>query len=408
MIRIVLSILGIVACVVLITASAQFGFARLLARYGFVTKSIPAAAQAVRLTPKDAEAHRALAVAFRNVQMYREAAKEFEIAASLRPADDYLWLELGTLRDELDDQAGALSAFDQSVANAPYYAHTRWQRANLRLRMGRYDEAFAELREATKSNKVFLPSLIDLAWGVSRGDIKTTEQLVGIESTDSRIAFARFLAGKGKGRETREQFVLVAASVSEAQKRELIAKLSDTRQYGEAFNIWKGTDAVVSEIYDGGFEGPISFGGSGFGWNIPRELPKISISIDTSEKDTGAKSIRIAFDGPSPAATAIISQPIIIKAGQKYRINFAVKAKGIITGGVPLLRIADVVTNAELAHSANLPQNSANWEKSSFEFTAPATNEAVVLQLARNECQSQPCPIFGVLWLDSLSIEEIK
>ena len=157
--------------------------------------------------------------------MFQEATKEFEIAASLRPNDDYVWLELGMLRDELNDSEGALSAFDQAVTQAPYYAHTRWQRANLRLRMGLYDEAFAELREAAKVIGHSCQSLIDLAWGLSRQDAKLTEQLAGIESPDSRVTFTRFLASKGKGKETREQFALAAQFFSVEQKRELVMAL---------------------------------------------------------------------------------------------------------------------------------------------------------------------------------------
>ena len=409
--RVIASILGIAVCLVLAAASAQFGFSRLLARYGVVTKNIPAAAQAVRSTPNDAEAHRALGMAFRNVQMYREATREFELAASLRPADDYLWLELGTLRDELGDQTGALSALDESVVRAPYYAHTRWQRANLRLRLGRYDEAFAELRDAANSNRKFFPSLIDLAWSLSKGDTRVTEQLAGIDSIDTHVEFARFLARQGKGTAAREQFMLVLPYFSEAQKRELVRDLIGFRQYQEAFNIWKGADAdstKLPQIYDGGFEGPISFGEVGFSWTIARELSKISVSVDASEKETGAKSLRVEFDGPSTSSASVVSQTVVVEPGKKYRINYGVKAKDIVSGGPPVLRVRDAATDLELAVSPKLPQNSSQWLRQSIEFTSPSLCEAIVLNLVRNECESQLCPIFGVLWLDSFSIEEIK
>src|SRR6476620_7450912 len=115
-----------------------------LSRYSILAHSIPAAAEAVRLSPSNADAHRALATTFRNVQMYREAERELSRAASLRPDDDLIWLDLGSARDQLDDQQGALSALNQAVTRAPYYAHTRWERANVRLRMGRYGEASPE------------------------------------------------------------------------------------------------------------------------------------------------------------------------------------------------------------------------------------------------------------------------
>jgi tetratricopeptide (TPR) repeat protein len=406
--RIAISLLGIAACLVIIFVSIPIGFSRLLGRYGMLTMSIQAAAEAVRMAPSDADAHRALATAFQNVQMHQEARRELEIAISLRPNDDYLWLELGNVRDELDDSAGALSAFDQAVKNAPYYAHTHWQRGNLHLRMGRYDEAFAELREAARSNSKFLPNLIDLAWSLSREDVKLTEQLAGIESPDSRIAFARLLAKRGKGKETVDQFRLAANHFSEEYKRELVRELMAKHAYQEAFDIWKGTYAGDAQIYDGGFEGTISIGEIGFGWRIPHEQSTGEVSQDSAYKESGAKSIRIAFKGDSLAAATILSQTIIVKPQQKYQINFAVRMKDIVTGGPPSLIVADAGDEVRVTEPLTLLQSHDDWQKHSLDFTTPPTCAAIVLKLARNACQSSPCPIFGVLWLDSFSIEELK
>ena len=403
------SLAGIVVCALIIFASARIGLSRLLGRYAVLTKSIPAASEAVRLTPSDADAHRALAATFQHVQMYQEAQRELEIATSLRPGDDYLWLELGTTRDQLDNAVGALVAFDQSVAHAPYYAHTRWQRANVRLRLGRYDEAFAELREAATSNRMYLPTLIDLAWSMSRGEMKATEQLAGINSVQTRIAFARFLAAKGRGKETVEQFRQVAPFVTQEQRRELVRRLMAAHVYYDAYSIWKGEASIsnTSEIYDGGFEGSIGFGDAGFGWNVSRE-PAVEVSLDTSEKDSGTKAMRVDYRGESPPGAPILSQMIIVRPEQKYRINFAARTKDIVTGGLPFLSVTDGRTDVVLTKSPNFSQDSTSWQKQSIEFTTPSSCESIALRLERSPCQSMPCPIFGVLWLDSFSIEEIK
>jgi len=405
-VRLSASLLGIIVCILLIIWAGRIGISQALARYSFLTHSIPAAAEAVRLSPSNADAHRALATTFRNVQMYREAEHEFSRAASLRPNDDLIWLDLGSARDELDDQHGALSALDQAVACAPYYAHTRWERANVRLRIGRYDEAFPELRAAAVSNRVYLPTLIDLAWGLSRGDAKLTEQVAGIESDQSRIAFARYLASKGKGTETLEQVNLAASSFSEDQKRQLIRSLMAAHEYEAALAIWSGSNSATTQIYDGGFEGQVSYDESGFGWSIPRQT-NVEVSLDSSDKETGSKSIRVAYNGNSPSNSPVVSQTVVVKPSQKYRVNFAVKAKGIVTGGLPLLSVTDA-TNEALLSKLSLPQESASWQKQSINLTTPSSCKAIVVKLVRNECQSSPCPIFGVLWFDSFSIEEIK
>ena len=162
-------------------AAGRFGFARLLGKYAVATNSIPAADQAIALAPADAEVHRARARVMNRLKNPAEARKSFEVASSLRYRDDYLWLELGSTRDELGDAPAALAAFEQAVRWAPHYAHTLWQRGNLKLRMGRYDEAFADLRAAAASKKTLMPSLIDMTWGLTRGNPNTAEQLLQIK-----------------------------------------------------------------------------------------------------------------------------------------------------------------------------------------------------------------------------------
>lgn len=407
-VRIVGSVLGIVACLLLIFVSARIGFARLLARYATTASSMPAATEAVRLAPRDAETHRAQAVLFRQFKMYSEAARQLEIAVSLRPSDDYLWLDLGTVRDELEDSEGALRAFDQAVARAPYYAHTKWQRANLRLRMGRYDEAFTELREAAKSNRRYLPTLLDLAWGLSNQDATLTQQLAGIDDSDSRIAYTRFLARKGRGNETVEQFRLVKNQMSDEYRREVVRELLAAKSYPAAFEVWSfGNTSSNGGIHDGSFESAINLSEAGFGWEVLREPGKVSISIDPGQRDNGAKSLRLSFDGNSESSSKLISQTILVKPQRRYRLHFAVKAKDIVSGGLPFIVIRPAGRDEALASSPTLPQASDTWQKLSLEFATPENCEAVVLSLTRISCATSPCPIFGILWLDSFTLEEI-
>jgi Carbohydrate binding domain/Tetratricopeptide repeat len=399
---------AVVLCFFLIVISLRFGISRAAGRVGVSNSAIAMAHEAVRLTPSDPAAHRSKAIVFRELRMYQNAKDELEIAVSLRPRDDYLWLELGELRDELNDQVGALSAFDQAVASAPYYAHTRWQRANLRLRLGRYDEAFPELRDAAKSNRRYLPTLIDLAWSLSKHDTKLTEQLAGINSVEARTSFARLLARQGRGTESLEQYALIKGNVSSEIKRELIDSLIATFNYTEAFEIWSDSDgrvAKTAQIYDGGFEGRLNFGEAGFGWHVVRQ-PQIEVSQDAGDKESGEKSLRIAFTGDSPPTVASVSQILVVKPEHKYRVNFAVRSEELVSGGAPVLLIEDARSRTRIA-SANLQLESGIWHKLNVEFTAPANTFAVLMKVARNECQTAPCPIFGKLWLDSFGLEEI-
>lgn len=398
-------IMAIVLCLFLIQASARFGVSRMFARYALAANSIDAADAAVQFTPSDPEAHRARAAVLNRLQSPEEAAKSLEAAVALRYRDDYLWLELGNTREELGDTRAALAALDQAVHWAPYYAHTHWQRGNLLLRMGNSNDAFADLRIAAAANPRYAPNLIDLAWGISRNDLKTTEALLGIKNDHDRIALSRFLAGKGRGREVVDQIHLLSSPLSTDTKHELARLLFAAKAFNESFDLWRTSEPREPSLVNGDFEEPLVFTASGFGWIIAPEQ-KNRLAIDVSEKRSGAKSLQINFDGAWTPGTPLLSQTFIVKPGRTYRISFSVKTKDLITGGPPLIVINDATNNHLLSRSENLPTSTTSWTKLNIDFTTLPTSQAAVIRLQRNNCDSSPCPIFGTLWLDQFSVEQ--
>jgi tetratricopeptide (TPR) repeat protein len=372
--RSAVAILAIGFCLFLIQASARFGFSRLLSRYALIANSIPAADEAVRLSPFDPDAHRTRATVLNRLQLTAEASKSLESATSLRYRDDYLWLELANTREEIGDTPGALAAFDQAVRWAPYYAHTHWQRGNLLLRMGRYDEAFAELRTAAAANRSYVPNLIDLAWGVSRNDLNTTKQLIQLNDRE-RSSLIRFLASR--------------------------------KALRDAFEVWSGSDSTRSPtLFNGGFEDQILLNDATFGgWTLAPEQTKNKLAIDVTEKFAGTRSLQISLGGEWNPGTSLLSQTVIVEPNKTYRVFVSVKTKDLVTGGPPVFTVNDGVNNQLLGKSESLPTGTTSWVKLQFEFTTLATSEAAVIRLQRNNCDSSPCPIFGTLWLDEISIE---
>ena len=406
--RAALSILAIVFCLFLIQASARFGMSRMFARYALATNSIEASNTAVRLTPSDPEAHRARAAVFNLQQNPAEAAKSLEQAASLRYRDDYLWIELGNTREELGDTQGALSAVDQAVRWAPHYAHTHWQRGNLLLRMGQSNEAFAELRTAATANPRYAPNLIDLAWGISRNDIKTTEALLDIKNDNQRLAFIRYLARNGKGKEVLDQIPLLTTPLSTENKNEIAKLLFDSKAFEASFALSEPFGYFREpQIINWEFEEPLVLNDSGFGWIIaPQQKNRFSIAV--SEKSRGAKSLQVNLDGSWTPGTTLLSQTFIVRPARAYRLTFAVKTKDLVTGGPPLIVITDATTNQLLGKSENIPTATTPWTKLSVNFTTLPTSQAAVIRLQRNNCDSSPCPIFGTLWLDEFFVVQTE
>ena len=407
--RLPAALLSLVVCVIGIWFSSQVGYARLVARYATLTGNAAAADKALQLTPLDAQVHTARATVFYNGNLANEASSQLELAVSLRPHDDVLWLRLGVLRDELH-HPGALAAFNEAVRLAPYYGHPKWQRGNYLLRSGRYDEAFEDLRIAAESNQSLVPSLIDLAWGVSKENPQQTEQWAGITDDRKRTAFARFLATHGKARAALEQFH-ASRIVSLEARRELMSDLINAKAFREAFEIWRGmerADDRRTAIHDGSFEASTRFDDSGFGWRFAHASQGARLSFDTNQPLEGKQSLLVTFLGYSEPQTVLLSQLVLVEPHKHYEVKFEVRTENLLTGGLPLLAINSASDNKKvLGQSVAMGFESSALQSLSFDFRTN-DEDAVELRLQRKPCNNVPCPIFGSLWLDNFAIEEVK
>jgi tetratricopeptide (TPR) repeat protein len=412
-VRLLLVAIAIASCLFVLRAAALFGFSRLLVTYSLASGNLAAAKKAIQLTPKDAEAHVAGAALMSAAGTLDQAVVELERAVSLRPNDYELWSELGLLRDQTGDSTAALAAFDEAISRAPFYSQPRWNRGNVLLRRGQYEAAFNDLSQAAESNPELIPNLIDLAWSMSKADVKLTEQLAQINSARKRMAFARLLARRGKAEEALAELG-DAGNVPETIRRELVEQLLTRNAFKQAFDIWKvdhglGNKNLGPSIYDGGFEGPLAFAEGGFGWRVPRDLQAVSISLDSSQPQSGAKDLRIEFGGNSNPGSILVSQMILVEPSRRYKINFTSRSQDVVTGGLPLLVVSDASGDQKrLGKSAPLSKGTRDWQLSSFEFTTTPTTAAVVLSLTRENCTTSPCPVFGSISLDSFSLEELK
>ncbi len=414
-IRLLLVAIGVGLCLWTIRASGAFGLSRLIVKYALATSNLAVAQKAIQLAPGDAQAHFAGAAVLSSLNRPAESVVELERAVALRPADYSLWLQLGLLRDQLGETGAALAAFDEAVRLAPFYARPRWQRGNLLLRAGQFDAAFKDLSQAAQSNPELIPALIDLAWNLSKADPNLTEDWAQIKTEQRRIAFARFLVRQGRPKEAIAQLQAVG-TVPEGIRGEFVEQLLARGAFEEAFEIWKvaqgsevRNEQSTARIYDGGFEAPLTFDAIGFGWRAPRTLQGVALSLNSGQPHSGSKNLRIDFAGDSNPGSELVSQLILVEPSRRYQVNFASRSQDVVTGGLPLVVVADAKGDRKrLGQSAPLAKGTGDWQISTFEFTASATTTAVIVSLQRENCSTSPCPIFGSISLDSFSVAQFK
>ncbi len=409
--RIIIAVVAGAACCWALWQSAQSGRARTLGEFALVTAQMNAADEAVRLSPSDAEPHAVRAILLQQAENYAEAQLEVERAVQLRPRDFTAWLLLGIIRDQNQDQEGALLAFRQSRALAPAYSQPPWLLGNLLLRMDQTDQAFAELRAAAASDPELLPNVIDLAWGIYGGDVNAVLAVVPPQTDAARLELALFFARHQQSSTAVDQF-LAARAAPDRKAEALLAELLTARAYGDAYRVWArihglpATDAVGA-IRDGGFESPVTVGESGFGWQIAPDVVNVAMSIDEGAHQSGARSLRIDFHGNSSPQAPLLTQIILLKPLTHYHLGLAALTKDFVSAADPLITLTDASdpNQAVLGQSPPLRSDANVWRDFGIDFTTNANTEAITIALTRQTCANNPCPAIGTLWLDTVSLE---
>jgi len=413
----------LVACLYLTQAAGRRGLSNLLT--GFVIKAsmlpgtepeplLASAQEASQYAPENPEGYRARGVARLALNQPAEAANEFARAAALRPRHHLLWLELGHARDQAEDLEGSIDAFKRAVSLAPYFAQPRWYLGNVLFRAGRYEEAFTELRRAVAGDATLLPLALELAWAASGGDVRVVERFIQPTSSSARLNLARFLAKHGKATEAVELF-RGTDSMSEADRRALLAELLATKKFTAAYEVWASQRAAldsssrgVAAITDGGFENRLTRHESGFGWRFNLEVQTVQINWEADEKQEGAHSLRLDWNGNSNPLSQIVTQLVLVEPNTSYRLRFFALVKNVVSGGLPLIVVSDA-SSAEytaLGQSAPLKMDERTWQDYEVEFKTGEQTEAVQMSLQRQPCATDPCPIFGRLWLDSFQMQK--
>ncbi len=386
------------------------GVGRLRAQDAARTLREERAEEAVGGSPADPETRSVLAALRYNAGDLGGTLGELERAASLRPRDYLLWLQLGRVRDEAGDHEGALLALQEAVRLAPFYSEPRWQYGNVLYRAGRFAEAFGELKRAARSDPALFPALMDLAWGTYKGDARAVEEIVNPQTDALRLSLARFFVKKGKITEALSLF-RASAGVSREEQRNLLAELIKTKQFKAAYEVWDagrgGHSGGATGIANPGFEEPITLSEVGYGWRQERSLEGVRLSLETKGPVSGSRCLLIEWSGNSQPEATVISQLVLVEPNTRYRLSFFARTEEVVTGGPPVLVVTDAGDNEArvLGQSKAFPRATNGWQEYETVFTTPGMTEAVLIGVRRQSCPANPCPIFGRVWLDDFTLQ---
>src|SRR5882724_5062272 len=415
--RFAFAVIGWICCYWFTVDSAKTGISRLFTTTAIFQSGIESADSAVKLAPKDPEAHYTSGLLLVNLQRLPEAVVELKQAIELRPHYYYQWLDLGVTLDRLGDQAAAEGALRESVRLAPFYAQPRWQLGNFLFRQGLYQEAFEDLQLGVRGNPSLSEGMFELAWVAADGDVKRFEALTQSATSRKRFELAAFFARQGQGPEAAQE--IRAAGTPEDERdlsllHETITQLLSARKFDDAYAVWVTGHATEvgdrgtkpGHIVDGNFMNPIPQNDPGFGWQLG-VVPDVRMSIDPTGPQLGARSLRIEYQGDSPPGSWSIRQVVLLEKHSRYSLNFVARADQLVTGGAPIIVVLDAVGGRLLGQSNPISVGSTGWIPYKVDFDVDEVTSAATIGLQRQACSQSPCPVFGRLWLSGFSLAKI-
>ena len=396
----------------LIWTAGRAGFASLLTAYAQKANLIASADAAVKLSPRDPDAHLIRGAILEANNELPAAISEYKIATALRPDDYVLWLSLARASELSGNSAGAIAAATQAVPLAPYYAQPHWQLGNLLIRAGQREEGFKELRLAGASNPTLLPGTIDLAWQLSAGDAQFVLRVIAPQSPESHQALADYFRKRGQVAEAIASYSS-AGSEAETTRQQFLAELLAAKRFKDAYSLWliggqsgsRGSGDGIGILSAAGFEQEINLDEPGFGWHRANKAESVLLSMDVANPREGRASLSVEFKGDSEPGVPIISQLVLVAPNAHYQVSFAARAESIVSGGLPRVVVMDASDNQVLGSPINLPQQTGGWQDYTIDFNSKGT--AILISCTRANCTNSPCPIFGRLWLDNFSLRKL-
>lgn len=342
------------------------------------------------------------------------ARRCFETAVSLNPWDYRYWLELARLEEAAGDQGRASECMETALFLNRAYTPLYWQAGNFFLKHGQAARATRCFHQTLRGDPGLLRQVLALSWRFYPDRAKLIQELVPpepglisgamywcLERRETELAMDcwRRLRAGGK------PFELSAAYP-------LVDHLIGLGRFAEAHRVWREALAATlglefrafrDDVFDGGFELPLSNGG--FGWRAAGS-PQREFTECPAPRFRGLRSLRIDFDGTENLAGPFLRQSIWLEKPGTYWLEYAILTENLTSDQGVYWRIDSVAAGPPRIELARGPKHleEGDWRLVSVPFEVPAAGTLIELTCQRDRSRKIDPYLGGRLWLDSISL----
>ncbi|OOZ37455.1 tetratricopeptide repeat protein [Solemya elarraichensis gill symbiont] len=201
-----------------------------------------------------------------------------------------------------------------------------------------------------------------------------------------------------------------AVPMLKSERKALVARMMKEQQWSSAYLNWIGGLSMeqkgqLGNIYNGGFELPIS--NNGFGWHFS-DAEWFGLELKQERESAGEQSLHLLFSGINKPFGNRLFQPMFLMAGE-YEFSSAVKSVGLETSGGLRWRVHCIDQQKQYLGESERYLGVSDWRKSRFRFTVPndAKCRVQILQLESTGKIPKDHKLKGEVWFDQLKLVRI-
>ena len=344
----------------------------------------------------------------------QRAISAYRTSLTLDPRAASTWLDLATAYESQGDLPAARESYLQAKRVYPVSAEVSWRYGNFLLRQNELPAAFAEIRQSVSVDPKRAAEAFSRAWRVDP-DIQAILDhalpptvpvyLDAIRELDADAAIDPALAVWNRLASLHPQLPL-------AKVIPFTDSLIQAHRLDDAFRVWNQAVALAdspppadppgSVLWDGGFETGV-FGG-GFAWTIPPPTPGVQVTIDSSDKHSGQRSLRLGFDGSRNVDLSDVCHLAQVQPGTSYRFSAWVRTQGLATDQGIRFRLEWLDNTRNAFTETTDVHGTQPWTQLTLPWTAVAGVRQLRVCVNRHPSDDLVGRIHGTAWIDDVAL----
>jgi tetratricopeptide (TPR) repeat protein len=343
----------------------------------------------------------------------RRALEEFRKAALANPNSAGVWLHIARASEDLGDPAAARAAYQTAQLCHPISAVVAWRYGSFLIRQADLPEAYPQIRRSVQADPSLTLSAISQFWEAGED---ARQILDGLKPARTSVYFTalEFFSSQrlvDAALAVWQRMLDLHLNLDMQQVLPLVNELIRQDRLAEAVRAWHealqaanwpaDSQSGGSLIFDGGFEHDLLNGG--FAW---RENPTVGAqySFDSRVTHSGARALRVTFDGSANLDFAQIQQYVIVEPARRYRFSAFLRTEGITTENGVGFEVEDARDPHALNQFTPALTDNHSWTAVDVEFVTGSATRLLLISLRRKPSQRLDSKLGGTVWVDDVTL----